>query len=103
MTPPSPTVLDDETLAALQTNLDTALMEREFVGDWTEPWPTVQASDLGERSVTVDVPGTKTKVKLELSYGIIRVESRNPYLGIDVARLVTTTGPGYAARMYCEC
>lgn len=90
-------------IETLQANLDAALTEREFVGDWREPWPTVQVSELSEHPLTVEVPGTKTKVKLEFTFGVIRVEAMNPYEGIELARLVSTSGPGFAARMYCEC
>ncbi|MDJ1371425.1 hypothetical protein [Gulosibacter molinativorax] len=103
MTVDAKSATDAETLAALQANLDAAVTDREFVGDWREPWPSIRVADLGEATTAVEVPGTKTKLRLEYSYSIIRVEAKNPYLGIDLVRLVTATSPGYAANFYCEC
>lgn len=98
-----PVNLDNNLLAALQANLDAAVTDRDFVGGWQEPWPRIRIADLGDRPVKVGVPGTKTTLTIELDQGTIRVEAMNPYEGIDLMRLVTTTDPGYPARMYCEC
>ncbi|MGO1544587.1 MAG: hypothetical protein ACTHXA_09645 [Gulosibacter sp.] len=87
----------------LQANLDEALSDRDFIGDWQRPWPSIRVEDLGEKPTRLTVPGTKTNLKLEYTWSTIRIESMNPYLGIDLTRLVTERGPGYPARMYCEC
>lgn len=103
MTTESPETLDHDTIELLQANLDAAVTDREFVGDWQEPWPSIRVSELGEHPVSTKVPGTKTKLKFELSYGTIRVEAENPYLGIELVRLVTPASPGNPGRIYCGC
>ncbi|KAB1643154.1 hypothetical protein [Gulosibacter chungangensis] len=98
-------ILHEDTIAALQANLDVALTDRAFVGDWQEPWPTIRVDKLEDRSMKIEIPGTKTAVTIAFNRECrtIRVEARNPYLGIDLARLVTETSEGDAARFYCEC
>lgn len=97
----APDLPEGADLDALQRHLDEALADREFTGG-AEP-PRVDVRDLVDGTRRIRIDGTATELTLELSRATVRVESRNPLLGLELVRVVTVAGPGYSGPVNFGC